>query len=278
MSDRERHERFSRKGWLYMGSAEINGRVTHEFWQKPDGSPYVWAVGQAPPNETDGDEDEFAYIGRTDGHLSGEEWKDAARRKVRDVRMDDYKLLEGTRLPEDEDDVKALVKPYLTWDAPFFVAVASGGIIKYGCLVSTDKAMSTLDCFSGGRLIVVGPVWESWAVTDYLDQRHKKENCGYWWIRLSPYGQKWYNTSDFLSDASHDPRPVLPMRYNRKPRAAVRREALSGGFDGCYERVRLVLDAERHPERLHVIAELPEFVVFGEPGYADKLEREYGTI
>jgi hypothetical protein len=122
---------------------------------------------------------------------------------------------------------------------------------------------------SSARYIVAGP--RSHGISRYLKNRHEQQGCGYWFIPVSPPGLDSYRTSDFLGGlAAIDPRSVLPLTYyNKKIRAAVRREAPTATFDSCYERVRGIVEADRHPERLSVIAETPEFVIYGEPGLGD---------
>lgn len=272
MTDKERHANFEAKGWQYVSGIGPNGHTSLEIWAKPDGELFYWSPGDDTSEADDND-----YIGFNDGWCAGESWKDAARRKLSDDDDERNQVLVGVRIA-DTDDVRRRVLPILTWDGPYFVGILDGNDrVKLGALVDGRDVTDWLSRRSG-RPCVFGP-WNLYGIKQYIDDRHKTSGCGYMTrLSLSVPGSRLYSNGDFVrGKASEDPRPVVPISYYGITRAAVRREALTAAFDGCYERVRRLIDADEHPERLQILAETPEFVVFGEPGRGDKLEREYGV-
>lgn len=254
MSTKERHRKFEEKGWQYVFGLGIAGSRMLEVWAKPNGELIHWAPGDDVDN---------------------------VEKARKEPDPSEYSVLAGVQLPQGGDGaVKAgeIVRPVLTWDTPLFVGVATTSYqIKCGAVVTQEEVIPWLDQFGTGKLIVAGSGITQ-KIADYLKKRHERECCDYWFFYATPNGCRSYRNSTFLDGRGEsDPRFVLPLQYYKEPRAAVRREAITRAFDVCYERVRRIVRADKHPERMHVIAETPDFVIFGEPGMDDKLEREYGV-
>lgn len=273
MSIKDRHILCQARGWTYSGRMSHPDIEIVEVWLKPDGCVHFWLsrsdVDMSPPC---GFFDELEpWIER---HSGG-----ANLRTIRLAAVDRYVV--GATFPKIEASVSDILRFTLSWDAPFFVAALDEwNTVLEAALLVENKVIPWLESRKGQKIIVGGPQGKGWKVRQYLASIAPSEaRSGTYYPSSYPRGLSAYNTKQFIRGrAQLDPRVVLPMKYYQTIcRAAVRRAALAKDFDACYDRVRNIVAAAQHPERMHVIAETPDFVIFGEPGINAKLERDFGV-
>lgn len=251
MSTKERHEQFKAEGWTYDGGFTFLGGLVIEYWHKGNET-RLWTNAK---------------------HAVGS----GVMMRAEEESSESLDVLVGTPV---NDDIWKVARDVITPAQPFFIGAESQGKILKGAVCSYDTVHELMSRMAKdyGRPVVIGASKYRDELLKHATALHERWGMGYFFRSATPKVPRHLRTSDLLGGrANDDERAVIPMKYYHHPRAAVRREALTAAFDACYDDVREVLRADVCPTRLHVIAETPEFVIFGEPGFNDKLEREYGV-
>lgn len=274
MSKEDRHKHYKARGWVCIASSSILGYNVAEIWLKVDGSIHHWPSSSEGTKQPQGStlQELSRWIEEDGGGVLN----------LRDVRQRAIeRFLIGSQLPSSSHVRDCFMERVLTWDAPYFVgSLDESETLLDAALVTEDNAIPWLRQRIDRKAIVIGPREGSRPIIWQLDFMSTCGKGGEYVICDYPRGRSSYNTRQLLRRWAYrgDPRAVLPMTYFYTVcRAAVRREVLVKVFDACYERVRAVVDGSRHPERMNVIAKTPDFVIFGEPGINDRLERDFGV-